>query len=215
MRKLLFLSLFLTAPATWAAPPDPEVVSLAAWMTGTFDTFAQVARDETEHITYQHVRAIMKLAPISVPELGAGRALYLEQALAGSEDKPYRQRVYFVTRQEGVLINRIYRLTGQERFLGGTADPLRLTALTVDQLVPETGCDVAWARVREDLYAGTTGDQRTCKTSVRGATWVRSHIELTPSSITSLDQGFDDSGAQKWGPPDGTPGHTFLRRTVP
>jgi hypothetical protein len=56
------------------------------------------------------------------------------------------------------------------------------------------------------------GEVRTCRTTLRGATHVVSRVELTADSITSLDQGFDDTGAHKWGPPPGANGHVFVRR---
>ena len=38
---------------------------------------------------------------------------------------------------------------------------------------------------------------------------------LKPTSITSLDRGFDEAGALKWGPRPGTIGHVFRRRPAP
>jgi len=47
---------------------------------------------------------------------------------------------------------------------------------------------------------------------LRGATHTVSNTEITPAQITNLDQGFDDAGVHKWGPPPGVIGHIFIKR---
>lgn len=205
-----------TEPPALAPPaPDAEAETLASWMTGTFDTFDQVARDEAAKAPYRHVRAVMQILPLDLPGLTAGtngRAFYVEQASADALDRPYRQRVYLLFRRDGALVNRIHRLKDPAPFAGAAADPSKLKALAADQALPEEGCDLVWARASGELYEGAAGLGGTCRTAWRGATRAVSLVKMTPSSITSLDVGFDDAGVQKWGPPPGNVGHVFVKR---
>jgi hypothetical protein len=160
------------------------------------------------------MRAVMHIARATIPGLSAPGALafYVAQAAAETQDKPYRQRVYVLTRIEGRAVNRIYRLKAPEKYVGAHEKPELLAALTPDDLQLEEGCDLVWTRVSRKLYTGVAGAAKTCRTSWRGASYVVSHVEMTPTTITSLDQGFDDAGAHKWGPPLGAAGHIFTRR---
>ena len=42
---------------------DAELELLAGWMAGEFDTFAQVAADETARTAYKHVRVVLRIVP--------------------------------------------------------------------------------------------------------------------------------------------------------
>lgn len=205
-----------TEPSAAPAPaPDAELLQLAGWMTGTFDTFAQVDRDEKAKSPYKHLRAVMHVVPAELPELSgpsAGKLFYVEQAAADALDRPYRQRLYLLFRRDGVLVNRVFRLRDPAPLVGAASDPSKLKRLTADGALAEEGCDLVWARVDGARYQGTAGLGGTCPTAWRGATKAVSVVQMTPDSITSLDLGFDDAGAQKWGPPPGNVGHVFVRR---
>lgn len=191
---------------------------VAAWMTGSFDTFQQVAEGEAAGAPYVHLRAVMHIAPAALPWLADGvtaRAFYVEQAAAAAQDRPYRQRVYLLTRRDGVLVNRIYRITDPEDLIGAHEQPDLLQRLAPERLHLEAGCDLIWIPVDNTRYHGVTGLHGTCPSQLRGATHTISLVELTADHILSLDQGFDDEGDHRWGPPPGTMGHLFGRRGHP
>jgi hypothetical protein len=71
---------------------------------------------------------------------------------------------------------------------------------------------MVWTRVDQDLYKASAGAGRSCHTSLRGATYVISYADLTPRTLTTLDEGFDDAGAHRWGPPPGVIGHIFRKQ---
>jgi hypothetical protein len=194
-------------------PSDPELDRLAEWMSGEFDTFAQVEEDEARGAEYTHLRVVMRIVPVTVKGLSeTARAFYVEQAAAEAQDRPYRQRVYLLQRRDGRPVNRIYRLRDPERFVGAHADPDRLSTLASGDLELSEGCDLVWTRAHDGLYRGVAGAERSCPTSLRGATWALSRVEMTPTTLTSLDQGFDDEGQHRWGPPPGVIGHVFVKR---
>jgi hypothetical protein len=208
-------------PEAMSQQPDTETMRLARWMTGDFDTFAQVDRDEEEQVAYdektntpyRHVRALARLRRLRIAGLENGVTLYLEQALAATRHQPYRQRIYYFTRLNGQLVTRTYRIANPQEFVGAYKNPKLLGGLKLERLTLEKGCDVVWKKVNAKLYQGRAGADKQCKSSVNGSAYVTSQVELTPAAITTLDQGFDSEGRQKWGPPAGTAGHIFVKRS--
>lgn len=201
------------AASTSAGQSDAEIDALAKWLTGSFDTFEQAARDEANKAPYRHVRAILHVIPAQVAGMSErGRALYIEQALAETPDKPYRQGIYFIHRDErGAVVNSSYRLANPEALTGAWKDPSRLKGLSMDRLAPIAGCDIVLTRMADNRFSAIVGLHGTCKSSLRGATHMISQGEITPDYQITLDQGFDDAGNHKWGPPPGTIGHIFRR----
>lgn len=197
------------------AKKDEELELLARWMAGDFDTFAQVAADETAQTAYRHDKVILRLRLVRIAGFfddGGSKTFYLEQAQAETPAQPYRQGVYLLTRSGGKIVNRTYRISDAARFIGAYADQTRLKPLTADQLTPVEGCDVIFTKVNDALYLGAMGEGKTCRSARRGATHMISHAEMTPTATITLDQGFDDAGNHKWGPPPGVIGHIFIKR---
>jgi CpeT protein len=193
-----------------------QVKTMVRWMTGSFDTFQQVDRDEEENAAYRHIRALLHVMPVEITGLGEGTAaLYVENAAAETRHKPYRQRVYLLTEAaDGKISVEIYKIKNQDAVVNAYKNPQVLKNLTLDGMMKEPGCDMIFERVKADLFRGSGGGQKTCRTTLRGATHTVSNTELTPSMIINLDQGFDDAGAHKWGPPTGTIGHIFIKRAL-
>lgn len=183
-------------------------MDLARWLPGRYSTAAHAAADEKAQTAHRHIRAVLNITPVSVEGLEAPapyQSYYLEQALAEAPDKPYRQRVIVLQKTEaGLWQNVDYRVD----------HPPVNGRFQMDQLRREPGCEVLWTRVDEHLFKGSAGQGKTCRSALRGATHVVSYSELTPSTLTSLDQGFDDTGAHKWGPPPGVIGHIFRKQEV-
>lgn len=199
------------------ADKDDELATLARWMTGSFDTFAQVEADLAAGAAYTHLKAVMHIVPVTIAGLTSPGAvtLYVEQAAADAQHAPYRQRVYLLTRRDGALVNRTFRIVEPQRLAGAHARPELLTQLAPEQLTLEAGCDLVWTRIGPELYSGVAGIGGSCSTTWRGAAYTVSQVLMTPTTITSLDQGFDAQGRHVWGPPPGTVGHVFRKREAP
>ena len=104
MRHALLASsllLSLTACSTTSTSRE-SIDELAAWMTGSFSSAAQAAADPE----YRDIR--LHMAPIRTSRAD-GRWLYVEQAVAEKQEKPYRQRVH---RDEHGLVSDVYELPG-------------------------------------------------------------------------------------------------------
>jgi hypothetical protein len=205
----------MATQAAAQAGRDADVEQLADWLAGEFDTFAQVAADETAQAAYRHDRVVLRVVPVTVPgffDAPGQRTIYLEQAAAATPQRPYRQGVYTIRRVDGRIVTQTWRLREPAAFAGATSDHVRLAGLKPEMLTHLEGCDVAWTRVDERLFHGEMGQTRSCRIARNGGTWMTALNELTPSVTITLDRGFDEGGAQRWGPPAGVPGHMFTRR---
>ena len=169
MRAALFSVFLAVAAASSARDDDADLARVAAWMAGEFDTFAQVARDAAAGAAYKHVGAVLRVVPVAGAGLpGPGQAFYLEQALAESEDKPYRQRVVLLTRLDGRLVNRLYRLKQPEAFVGAWREPARLAGLAREELQLDEGCDLFWTRASDTRFTGVAGSRNLPHRVARG-----------------------------------------------
>ncbi|MDX2151309.1 MAG: chromophore lyase CpcT/CpeT [Bryobacteraceae bacterium] len=188
---------------------DDPLTAVTEWLPGMYDTFEHAAQDEARATAYRHVRAVLKI--VRLPEMAGKPAFYLEQAMAGAEAQPYRQRVLMLEQTgAGAVTVWDYRIAEPKDLVGGATEQLK--ALTMERLSREGGCEMVFIRADREIFKGSAGAGRSCKSSLRGATHVISYSELTPRTLTSLDQGFDDTGAHKWGPPPGVIGHIFRKR---
>ena len=91
---------------------QPDINALVALMEGSFSSEEQSLNDSD----YYDIRLYMKKIWTDRTD---GRWLYVEQAAAQMEDKPYRQRVYRVDQQkDGSFISEVYELEDPLRFAG-------------------------------------------------------------------------------------------------
>jgi len=195
------------APAPVAAPAAAggaadDLDLLVSWMTGSFSSAEQAASDTN----YYDIRLEM----VRVwPRRTDGRWLYVEQAVAGHEEKPYRQRVYRVTAEAGgVFSSAVFALSDPLRFAGEWKKPEPLAALSPDSLEVREGCAVILRRVSEAAFAGSTVDKQ-CTSDLRGASYAISQVRVTSEGLVTWDRGFDAEGNQVWGSTDA--GYIFKR----
>jgi len=210
----LATALWLTTSiaAAQGVSKDKDLRQLAEWMTGSFDTFAQVNADEEADAKYRHIRATLQVVPVNINGLNDALALYIENAAAETRTKPYRQRIYVLRKQNGSVIVEIHKISQPEDFTGARKNPKLFQTLTMERLTHEKGCDMTFRKISSKLYKGSAGAEKTCQSTLRGATHTISNTEITPVQITNLDQGFDDAGVHKWGPPPDVIGHIFIKR---
>jgi acetylornithine deacetylase/succinyl-diaminopimelate desuccinylase-like protein len=187
----LMASLF-TMPSGIAI--DEELQKVAHWMTGSFSSQAQ-ADANPDH--YYDIRLFMQ--PIW-QDRADGPWLYVEQAAAESLDRPYRQRIYRLSRIDHRTIrSEVFTLPGDPLTHAGAwraNDPL--PDLSPDDLELRQGCAIVWRRINSDTYAGST-QEKNCQSSLRGAAYATSDVVLTPAQLLSWDRGFDSEDEQVWG----------------
>ena len=180
------------APAHAATLPD-DLVTLGTLMTGSFSSAKQAAADPEFRDVRLHAARIWT-------ERSDAFWIYLEQAMAETLDKPYRQRVYRLTRQgDGSFESAVFELAGDPLAVAGAwKSPGTFPIDDPSKLVRRPGCSVILAKRSGELYEGSTVGTE-CVSAHRGAAYATSEVVLRPRSLTSWDRGFDASGTQVWG----------------
>jgi hypothetical protein len=183
-------------PATSKAGPDLSGLEvLTSWMAGSFSSQEQAEADTN----YLHIR--LEMVPIW-RHRSDGRWLYVEQAVAGREERPYRQRVYHLTEMPGGVRSEVREIPEPLRFAGAWKMLLPLASLTPDSLSIREGCAVILTRVAPDAFEGSTVDQQ-CVSDLRGASYATSVVRITKDRLTSWDRGYAEDGSQIWGATEG------------
>ena len=188
---------------------------LALWLTGRFDTKRQAAQDNT----YREIS--LDICEVS-SDLGP-RSLYVEQAVIGAA--PYRQRLYVVEPIDAKSARSlVYELENPKAAVGLCAREQK-PSFSVADAVPRPGCFVEMHWVT-DHFQGHTPDAswdgakfvsnpngERCASSLQGASYAASAVELRADRLLSWDRGFDDKGKQVWGATKGP--YEFDRQDSP
>ncbi len=198
-----FLTLLAAAEKPLIAQELPEnLEQLVEWMSGDFDSSEQAAKNQAFHNVRLQMTRIW-------PDKPNGAWLYVEQAMADTPDKPYRQRIYFLSEiVDDEYSSDIYELPEPEKYVGAAADPSKLGDLTMFDLSHKSGCTVV---IFYDgfQYGGQTR-KGSCKSSHEGASYTTSEVTVLMDEISSWDRGFNEDGEQVWGSEAGP--YIFKRR---
>lgn len=169
---------------------DTELKELFSLMQGSFNSENQAKQDSTYYNISLHMYPIWK---------DKGNYLYVEQALNSMQNKPYRQRIYKVNRlNDSVFSSAIYTIPNDSLWIGKWKTPEDFDRISTEYIVERTGCEVLLQRIGENHYKGATGI-KTCESSLRGASYATSEVEMTSEKILSWDRGFDAEGNHVWG----------------
>jgi CpeT protein len=209
MRTLIsaFVTILLTASVAFAGRVDRDVVEVAQWLVGAFDTRAQAEADRAAGTAYKHDVALMMTRPIEDPvAFQDGLYLYVENRIEG-QAQPYRQRVYRLSKSGKGIRLEVFKVDERVLVLLA-ATPGMLSQLTPSDLTREKGCDVLVERKGEG-YEGAT-PTGSCKSTWKGSAYVTSSLRITKDVIVTLDRGYDAEGGQTFGPTDGR-GYEFRR----
>lgn len=181
---------------------DPELAKLADWMTGHFDSEAQAKADKD----FYNISLIMH--PIWT-DRADGYWFYVEQAVATSLDRPYRQRIYQVRRgDDGVFESVIYTMDNPLDYAGVWKEKDPLGKLSPDDLKERVGCTVLLNWKDDAFVGGTQG--KACESSLRGASYATSEISVHADRLVSWDRGYDANDEHVWGAEKG--GYVFVKK---
>lgn len=173
----------------------PEVkpdytAELFGLMQGSYNSEIQSQVDSTYYNISLHMYPIWQ---------GKGNYLYVEQALNSMQDRPYRQRIYEVTQlNDSTYSSAIYTIAADSLWIGKWKSPKDFDALLITDVTKKEGCEVLLERIEPNYYAGETGD-KTCHSSMRGASYAMSEVEILEDKIISWDRGFDANDEHVWG----------------
>jgi CpeT protein len=177
-----------------------DLEKLVSCMAGSFSSAAQAARDST----YFDIR--LRMVPIWTGR-SDGYWLYVEQAVAGHEERPYRQRVYHVTQVDrSTFESSVFTLVNPLRFASAWKETYPLHSLNPDSLSLKDGCSIFLRREQVAIYRGSTHGKG-CPSDLRGASYATSEVEINPVRLVSWDRGYDANDKQVWGATKG--GYVF------
>jgi hypothetical protein len=191
------------APAKIDASTDASeaVAEVAAWMAGHYDSRDQSSTDAT------YYAISLSMVPIW-PQRTDGRWLYVEQAIADTPEKPYRQRVYHISNgAEGEVLSAVFTIEEPARFVQGWRSGA-LDGLSESMLQSRAGCTVSLRKLGDSWRGATTG--RDCASDLRGAAYATAEVTLDAASMRSWDRGYDTAGKQVWGASAGA--YIFVKR---
>lgn len=185
--------LSVLALPTRPAPLPGDLVRLGSLMTGSFSSARQSAGDPEFRDVRLHAVRIWA-------ERDDAYWIYLEQAMAETPDKPYRQRVYRVLRGgDGTFESAVFELPGDPLAIAGAwKAPGSFSVDDPSKLELRPGCSVILRRISDELFQGSTVGAE-CVSAHRGAAYATSQVTIRPGSLTTWDRGFDASGTQVWG----------------
>lgn len=181
---------------------DKELTELVKLMTGHFSSAQQAKEDSL----FYDISLVMHQIWNKDTE---AKWLYVEQAVTKNILKPYRQRIYRLSKMEdGQMESRIYKLPNDSLYIHAWESPEIFKRLQPKDLIIREGCSVFLEKISGDCYYGSTKNKE-CKSSLRGAQYATSAVTICTNQMVSWDQGWDGDDAQVWGAK--TEGYIFRR----
>lgn len=160
-------------------------------MEGSFTSKIQALQDTA----YEEIS--LKIYPIWEDQ-GAGW-FYVEQAVSGRSNKPYKQEIYKVDQIDAATFkSAIYRLPNDSLAIGKWKEPSFFDQWDPANLELKEGCEVYLKKVGKQLYEGSTLTG-TCLSDFKGAKYATSKVKINALGIDSWEQGFDENQEQLWG----------------
>jgi CpeT protein len=208
MKKLLLLLLISVSLFSCKSGQNGPSISksesnmneLIAIMQGNYSSEKQSKKDTT------YFNISLRMVPIWKDK---GNYLYVEQALATKQEKPYRVRIYKVSQlNENEFISEIHTIKNEKEWIGKWKTPEAFASLSEKDIELKQGCGVKLTRTDKNKFSGATGN-KTCPSELRGASYASSKVTVTENEINSWDQGFDKNDKQVWGAEKG--GYVFVK----
>lgn len=169
---------------------DRELNHLFNMMQGSFNSEKQSKTDSTYYNIALHMYPIWK---------DKGNYLYVEQALASTPEKPYRQRIYEVKRlNDSTISSAIYSIANDSLWIGKWKTTMAFDSISPNDITIKEGCEVLLKSNADGSFSGSTG-VGTCHSTLFGSTYATSHVSIKPNQVMSWDRGFDKDGNYVWG----------------
>jgi hypothetical protein len=207
MKTRIIISLTFTffTLSTYAQDELSEgMESLVQWMSGEFDSAEQAANDTA------YMDISLKMTRIW-PEKPNGAWFYVEQAVSTTPDKPYRQRIYFISElEEDRYTSDIYTLKDEPAAVGAWKNPSVFDNLTPFDLQHKKGCTV-FLFYDGFQFSGNT-NAKSCPSDLRGATYATSEVIITADELRSWDRGYNSADEQVWGAEKGH--YKFVKKSA-
>jgi hypothetical protein len=202
---------------------NERLETLIKYMAGSFNTGEQSSANKE----YRHI--VLHMTPIWTDRTDA-KWLYVEQAMAAAQDKPYRQRVYRVTAlDEHTFKSEVFELPGSREdvlaFAGAWANTEKLKGVSPDTLKARPGCALTLRHfivtkpagegekpAITHVFEGETKGQE-CTSNLPNVKYIHSQARITEKGLVAWDRGYavmpDGTEILAMGPDDG--GYRFMK----
>ncbi len=207
MKKILSIAiLFILSTSTNFAKAkkvsDKDVKKLYSMMQGFYSSVAQSKADTS------YFNILLKMKPMWTEKKNE-YWLYVEQAMEGSEDKPYRQRVYQLQLlNDTTITSTVYTIKDGEKYYGEYKKDKPLANMTIANLEVRKGCVINIYKTKKNKFTGTT-HANDCESNLRGASYATTVVKIKKKQLVSWDRGYDKDGKQVWGAVKG--GYEFVK----
>ncbi len=197
--KIIFLLLIVSASAN---AQTSTLKKLSRWMSGSFSSYQQHINDSDN---YYHIK--LDIIPVWT-ERRDGFWFYVEQAVAGSEKTPYRQRLYHLwENQWGEYVSTIY--TFDNPLIYAQNWKKFDQEMTPQDCYRKNGCDVV-LNFDYDKYCFVGGTKvGTCRSKRGGAAYATAEVKVYKNEMYSWDRGWNDQDEYVWGAEKA--GYIFLK----
>ena len=125
----------------------------------------------------------------------------LNRRLQKKKNQPYRQRIYHLVIEDGLIKSKIYLLPNEKVFIGGWKNTELFDNLSPDSLDERIGCEVIITKQDEKTFSGSTVEKN-CPSNLRGASYATTEVTISENTLISLDRGYNDKDEQVWGAKD-------------
>ncbi|HSL89750.1 MAG TPA: chromophore lyase CpcT/CpeT [Ignavibacteriaceae bacterium] len=190
-KEIIFVAAIWFLSTSSLAQNKKDLEILTDWMCGSFNSEEQSLQDSAYYNISLEMHRIWEYR-------SDGFWIYVEQAVAETKDKPYRQRIYQIIEFDGNFKSIIYSIPNEENYAVGYKDISKFSTLTPSQHEIREGCEVIIKRKDENTFIGSTTDDN-CLSTLRRAVYATTKVVITENSMMSWDQGFNSKDEQVWG----------------
>ncbi|MBF2003232.1 MAG: chromophore lyase CpcT/CpeT [Synechococcales cyanobacterium M58_A2018_015] len=195
---VLWSSVTLAIPATEQStlPIEQQVTEVVRRLEGTLILLPAGATTASEsQPTVQMTSCIVHMQPATAFSVPGAVFLYQEQS---ADNQPYRQRFLRIapTSDGNAVESLSFRPHHPESWVGLCQQPAMARVVAASD-VEDSHCRVVLRQIAENYVGGTPPEG--CPSRYRGAVRVTNHIILSPTGMTTFDQGFDTEGNLVWG----------------
>ena len=192
MKKLLAVVAFLFFILSNIAAQQ-NLNKLKSFMIGSFNSQEQAEQDTNYYNISLHMYEIW-------PEQSTPKDfwLYVEQAVAKIQDRPYRQRIYHVIEIDKThFTSEIYELPNPKEWVLTWKEPEKFLSLKISDLTELKGCGVNLTYKKNQFFGST--NKENCLNNFRGASYATSEVTVSKKAMNSWDRGYNGENVQIWG----------------
>lgn len=202
------LSLVLILPSCTPGIKHPNIPkmppnisdTLSEYLIGDYSSKEQSIADSDYFDIRLHIKRVWEDKP-------GGHWLYVEQAVASAQDKPYRQRIYHIFPNFPKCISEVYTIKDDKKFIGLWKNKDLEKDLTFASLDRKNGCEVILDFKNGKFIGGTNGNE--CSSELKGAKYAKSEVSIGLDDMITWDRGYNSAGEQVWGAVKG--GYIFMK----